>query len=313
MKIAYRRNTLGAASLAMVRTANQIIAEYQALGYTLTLRQLYYRFVAASHIPNQDTEYKRLGDIIGKARYCGLIDWDAIEDRTRNSRANPHWETPGDIIDAAAQSYAVDKWARQPRRVEVWVEKEALAGIVGQVAEEMDVAHLACRGYMSASEMRVAAIRLMRYQRANQKPVIIHLGDHDPSGIDMTRDIEDRLAEFHKHHGYDAPTVNRIALNMDQVQSYNPPPNPAKLTDSRCSSYMDRFGDESWELDALPPDDLANLIRSSIGDYLDVDLYAEDKLTEDEGREQLLAAAARWDEVVAALGSPSTSCAEETQ
>lgn len=300
MKVCYRETNFSAGSMALIQIANEIIEEYQSLGYTLTLRQLYYRFVAGGYIANKDTEYKRLGDVVQKARYAGLIDWDAIEDRTRNVHSNSHWETPHSIVRAAAHSYALDKWADQPYRVEVWVEKEALAGIVAQVAQELDVNYLACRGYMSASEMRVAAQRLMDCQ-PDQAPIILHLGDHDPSGIDMTRDIEDRLREFCEYDGWDCPRVRRIALNMDQVLAYNPPPNPAKLTDSRCTGYMERFGNESWELDALPPNDLADLIRTNVLRFRDEELWAAQLAREEEERRHLQVAADRWSELVAVI------------
>jgi uncharacterized protein (DUF2249 family) len=300
-RVAYRELSFKGGALAVIATANQIIREYQAAGYMLTLRQLYYRFVAGGHIPNKDSEYKRLGEILNRARYAGLVDWDAIEDRTRNTHVNSHWGTPGDIIGSAAYSYAVDKWADQPHRVEVWVEKEALAGIISQVAEAEDCPWIACRGYMSASEMRVSALRLIRYEQAGQRPIILHLGDHDPSGMDMSRDIEERLKEFCWHDGYTGPEVKRIALNMDQVREYNPPPNPAKLTDSRCTGYMERFGDESWELDALPPNDLDALIREWIVEYRDHDLWEAQRERQEREREILTRVSRRWEAVAGFL------------
>lgn len=302
MKRRYRDINLSPGSLAIVQRANQIIAEYQELGYVLTLRQLYYRFVAGGFIPNKDSEYDRLGSIIGKARYAGLVDWDAIEDRTRNLGANSHWDEPADIIDAAARGYAIDKWQDQDNLVEVWVEKEALAGIVSQVCRELDVNWMACRGYMSASEMRVAALRMIEAERDEARnTIILHLGDHDPSGIDMTRDIQDRLREFCEAHGQAGPAVRRIALNMDQVDAYQPPPNPAKLTDSRCAGYMARFGDESWELDALPPNDLADLIRNTVAEYRDDERFEAMRQREAEERENLTRCSEQWEDVVARL------------
>ena len=126
-KLAYVSKDFSAKSLATIDLANRIIDEYRAQGYTLTLRQLYYQFVARDLIPNRVQEYKRLGSVVNDARLAGLIDWEAIEDRTRNLRSLAHWTSPDSIVEACASQYRIDKWARQPVRVEVWIEKEALA------------------------------------------------------------------------------------------------------------------------------------------------------------------------------------------
>ena len=221
---------------------NEIIDEYAADGLTLTLRQLYYQFVARGFIANKQEEYGRLGVVVNNGRLAGLIDWNAIEDRTRNLKGLSHWENPGEIIRAAAEGFQIDHWEGQKIQPEVWIEKEALVGIIVKVCEKLDVPYFACRGYVSQSEMWRASKRFERYRDKNRIPIIIHLGDHDPSGIDMTRDINDRQELF-----IGGVTVKRIALNMDQVEKYSPPPNPAKISDSRFNDYANKFGDESWE------------------------------------------------------------------
>jgi hypothetical protein len=117
-------------SLAIIDAANIIIAEYEAAGFTLTLRQLYYQFVSRDLIENKQTEYKRLGSIINDARLAGLIDWSAIEDRTRNVRTVTTWTEPAEIVKAVAAQYKEDLWDSQDHRVEVWVEKDALLGVI---------------------------------------------------------------------------------------------------------------------------------------------------------------------------------------
>ena len=235
------------ASLSLISHANQIIEEYEAQGFILTLRQLYYQFVARALLANTVRSYKRLGAVISEGRLAGLIDWDSIEDRTRELKEKSHWLSPASVIRAAQRGYRLDRWATQPHYCEVWIEKEALAGVVERICTHLDVPFFACRGYVSQSEQYVAGKRLEG--EACSRPVtIFHLGDHDPSGIDMTRDNDDRLAMF---SGGDNVEVERIALNMDQVEQYHPPPNPAKTTDSRYGAYIERYGEESWELDAL--------------------------------------------------------------
>lgn len=268
-KIVYIPKQFKDSSLELINRANRIIADYEAQGFSLTLRQLYYQMVSRNILPNKQTEYKRLGSIINDARLAGLVSWEAIEDRTRNLQKNTHWDSPKQIVDAAVSQYKVDKWDNQPVRVEVWIEKDALAGVIEGVCRRLDVSYFSCRGYTSASEMWRAAMRLQRYFNAGVHPVILHLGDHDPSGIDMTRDIEERLALL----SGEEVEVQRIALNMDQINQYDPPPNPTKLTDSRASGYISEFGRSSWELDALEPSVIVGLIERHVGFYLDNDLW----------------------------------------
>lgn len=280
-------------SLALIATANSIIAEYEAQGFQLTLRQLYYQFVARAVIPNKQTEYKRLGSIINDARLAGLIDWDAIEDRTRNVRRLNSWDDPAEIVKDAAGWYREDLWRTQPHRVEVWIEKDALVGVIEGVCEENRVPFLACRGYLSQSEQYAAGKRFKRQRLKGQQPIMLHLGDHDPSGIDMTRDNADRLAMFARM----GVEVRRLALNMQQVEQYTPPPNPAKETDSRFEDYAREFGDESWELDALEPAVIAELITTELESIIDRDAWAEAQEAEESHKAQLVQLSDRFDEV----------------
>lgn len=285
-KIKYVARNFSPKSLGLIDTANKIIAEYTAQGFNLTLRQLYYQFVARDVIPNTQREYKNLGSIINDGRLAGVIDWNAIEDRTRNLVSNSHWETPADIVRACANQYQIDKWANQDTRVEVWIEKDALIGVIEKVCQSNDVAYFSCRGYTSQSEIWGAARRLQNFESEGQETVIIHLGDHDPSGKDMTRDIQDRLRLFGAE-----TTVERIALNMDQIRKYKPPPNPCKITDSRANGYIKEFGKSSWELDALEPQTLSKLIQVTIDDYKIGAKWKASVKTENEHKERLSDAA----------------------
>lgn len=302
-------------ALSVIDQANDILHEYERQGYDLTLRQLYYQFVARGLIPNRQAEYNRLGNIVNDARLAGLIDWNHIVDRTRNLRDLPHWNSPAHAIKDMTMYFGIDKWKDQPARIEVWIEKDALLGVIENVCNDLDVPYFSCRGYTSQSEMWGASQRFVNYLHDGQTVHILHLGDHDPSGIDMTRDIEDRIELFIAHHavwGDIVPgitsseafewtcenfSVERIALNMDQVEQYNPPPNPAKLTDSRSSSYVSIHGDESWELDALPPDALADLIRDGVAQHRDEDAWETAVGQEDEYTATLRLVSDKWAEV----------------
>ncbi len=267
MNIKYQEINFRSSSLELIDRINMIIAEYMSKGYELTLRQLYYQLVARDIIPNNERSYKNIGNLVSDARMAGLIDWEAIVDRTRYLRANSHWDSPSDIVEACARSFRYNRWSTQPVYLEVWVEKDALIGVVSKACSSLDVPHFSCRGYVSQTEMWSAAQRLIE-QGESRDTVIIHLGDHDPSGRDMSRDIEERLNIFGAN-----PEFKRIALNMDQIQMYNPPPNPTKVTDSRHVAYMREFGNECWELDALRPEVIDSLIRDTVKGYMDHSLY----------------------------------------
>lgn len=290
MREKYIDHNFRGASLDIVNQANSIIDEYQAEGYKITLRQLYYQFVSRDLLPNKQEAYNRLGTIISKGRLSGLIDWSAIEDRTRSPKQNSHWDSPAEIIETCANSYRIDTRATQDDYVEVWVEKEALAGVIERTAKDLDVLSFACRGYVSQTAMWEAAQRILEQEDSGKTVTILHFGDHDPSGIDMTRDIQDRLDMF----GTEV-NVDRIALNMPQIEQYNPPPNPAKLTDSRCGNYMANYGSQSWELDALEPRTLDRLIRDEVENLTDED--ARELLLEQQEKErtQLQKIADEWD------------------
>jgi len=292
-RIAYEDWQPTGKSLSIVQIASSICAEYAAQGYDLTLRQLYYQFVARDYLPNNQRSYKNLGVTIDRARKAGLLDWDYITDRTRNLRGFHTVDTPGELISEQEAAYFIDLWQDQERRVEVWVEKEALAGVVARSAGRYSADFFSCRGYVSQSELHAAALRHRHYQAQGQRVTVIHLGDHDPSGIDMTRDIEDRLTMFGA-----ATIVDRIALNRDQIDEFNPPPNPAKLTDSRARGYIDEHGASSWELDALDPDTLDQLIRSRIeANITDPESFADQRARQQRGRAMLAEVADRWAEI----------------
>jgi hypothetical protein len=300
-RIAYINKRFNAAHLEMIQKANDLCASYQRQGYKLSLRQLYYQFVARDWISNTVQSYGLLGRVITAARRAGLFDWDYLEDRSRNIRGGDGWmEDPAVIIEPDVFRAAL--WEGQTERAEVWVEKDALVDVVGQAVRGLRVAYFSCRGYTSDSEVWVAAQRLERYIDDGAESVtIFHLGDHDPSGIDMTRDIRERIWLFMNGDGYDANQVEikRIALNMDQVEQYSPPPNPAKSTDSRFAGYIREYGYESWELDALEPSVLAALIQANVAQTItDTEAWDERKAFEEQQKATLKAIKSNYSGVV---------------
>lgn len=262
------------AVLDLIDTIDGIIDEYLTAGFKLTVRQLYYQLVARDIVPNTLQSYKRVANIVNDARVAGRLDWDAIEDRTREFIRQQRWDSPQELLHGTANAYHIDMWRRQRTRVFVVIEKEALVGVLEPTCRGFDVPILAARGYPSGTVLRefVQTDLLPMLEEGRQDAVILHLGDHDPSGIDMTRDLTERLRMFARDYEHQVQ-LRRIALNMEQIAEHRPPPNPAKTTDSRFREYMRRFGNDSWELDALPPQYLAELVEGEIRVHLDMDQW----------------------------------------
>lgn len=296
MKEAFIEKRFNRSSIAIIEHANAIIAEHQAEGYTLTLRQLYYQFVHRKLIANKQSEYKRIGNVINEGRLAGLIDWDAIEDRMRFLRAIPNYEGPSAFIKSQVHQFAEDLWADQAEYCEVWIEKDALSGIIERPCVRYRVPFFACRGYASQSGLYEAGVRLRQYMDDGRKVTVFHLGDHDPSGLDMSRDNDERLNMFTRTLA--GVNLVRLALSQEQIQQFDLPPDPAKLTDSRATAYMDRYGDTSWELDALPSREIERLVVSAIEGVIDMDAFNVAARKEKESRSHLSLVASRWDDAV---------------
>lgn len=264
-KIKYRNLRFSKGVSDLIDRADQIIDDYQRQGYSLTLRQLYYRFVATdANFENTPNSYKRLVKTMTRARYAGRISWDALTDNHRKFNDIYREERIAAAVEGISHHYAPDLWQDQKTHVEVWVEKDALSDVISKPCARHNVAYMACKGYMSATQAWEGAARFTRAQNMGKRCVLLHLGDHDPSGMDMTRDNGARVHEFGAH-----VEVKRLALNMDQIEEYNPPPDPAKVTDSRFEKYADEFGDESWELDALEPKVIDTILDDAIIDLID--------------------------------------------
>jgi hypothetical protein len=250
--------------------------EYSEMGLKLTNREIYYQLVATDAIPNATDVYKRLCVFLTDARYAGYLDWDAIEDRSRNVEMHAEWEGIEDLIESAVASYRLKRWENQPYYLEMYCEKEAGEGKLKPVTDKYHIHFGANKGYSSASMMYEMSRRIREQLWNGKKVVIPYFGDHDPSGLDMIRDIKDRLTEF---IGKDVDLEEKsleivpIALNKEQIEKYKCPPNPAKITDPRAKWYIETYGNVSWELDALKPNVLIELAENAILSYLDIDEY----------------------------------------
>jgi hypothetical protein len=302
MKEYFKNHGFSKEATVLVGHCRRIVDSFQGRGLRLTLRQLYYQLVVANIIPNHEKQYKKLSGVLSDARLMGLIDWSAIEDRIRRPRFPNQFRDLKDLTETAANAYRLDRWEGQAYYVELWVEKDALSGVLAPLANEYHVHLMVNRGYSSQTAMYDSGKRFLtacygeklpyetlakhldaasdsklselmgnvnvldrsKLGDPQKEPVLLYLGDHDPSGEDMVRDIAERLVMFGLH-----VDVRKVALTMEQVKEYDPPPNPAKMTDPRAEKYVQEHGDTSWEVDALPPDALDRTIREALDDLVD--------------------------------------------
>lgn len=319
-----------------------IIARYAKQGYTLTLRQLYYQLVASGCIRNDDVVYKKMSSILDDLRYSGKVAWDAIEDRGRVPYM-PYWvEDIADAIKDTVSAYRLDRQKGQPTVVEVWTEKDAISGILKRATNKYQIRLVVNKGYSSSSAMHLAYSRFAKVLNGGKDVTILYFGDHDPSGLDMLRDIKDRILffiakgdqvntpeikgsnDFYTNYfeneidgdfmelvkdgflsekTYESYTPNDenedryekhadeiytaikmhywatrfkvipMGLTMNQIKEYNPPPNPAKLTDPRSDWYIKEFGQISWEVDALSPNVMSDIVMQGIEEIIDYEMF----------------------------------------
>lgn len=264
-------------TLDLFAAVNGILGEYEG---PLTLRQVYYRLVAAQIIQNTENEYKGLSKHLTRARLAGLVDDSRIIDRVRSTLRVQCWPDLSHFLQTVRRSYRREKWASQDYNLEVWCEKDAVAGVLEPIANEYEIILYPCRGYNSYSALKDAAERIGYIDRPT---VVLYMGDFDPSGQDMPRDIRDRLTE---DFGVQLD-LYVIALTRDQIEAYDLPPAPAKRSDSRAAAFMAKHGDMAVELDALPPNVLQELVRDNVEQFFDKSAFEQQAEIEREEQTKL--------------------------
>ena len=260
---------------ALVVRANEIIENFSEQGYRITLRQLYYQLVQSNYFANVQNNYKKLSEIMTKARWAGYTRLDALYDPGREPIVPPTWYSPEDFVETAADHYHTDRWYGSDQRVELWAEKDAVASVLRPVARQWQVAYQSARGYMGLGAMAQARTRVLEWTAVGATSVIIlYCGDHDASGQDIPRVIQEQFTKL-LHETDTAVDVDVIALTGEQIDLYNPPPQPAKASDSRTTAYMRRHGVSAvWELDALAPNVLSEVASDAIEEFKPMDYDA---------------------------------------
>lgn len=324
MKIAFKQMRVGAERMALMEHAERILTEETEAGFTVTLRTLHYKFVGldlypedwAREVEDRDTgkrvwtknnqlAYDKLGELVNDGRLIGVIDWAKMDDETRGATTVTSWDSPGEIVAAAANQYKINAWQGQPIMPEIWVEKDARIGVIGKVAKDLFCPAFSARGYPSQTSMYDNAERIRRHLKVHDEVRIYYSGDHDPSGLDIPEDIQNRLNIF---LGPDAHrvTVERVALSMAQVKRYKLIDNFAKLSDGRAKKYIEKYGNKSWELDALDSQILYDIVRDQVVAIRDEDTYAKTLAKQKGERKIMQAMKDNWNAVAAFLEGRET-------
>lgn len=279
MKIIYTTKRLSKKRRDMINKIDNIISEYSAKGIQLTVRQCYYQCVSRGIMHNNSASYTKISELIADGRLAGLLDWDAIEDRTRYTRENSHWISPKEIIDDAVEMYQIDTRATQPIYVECWIEKDSLVSILEETCRRLDVPCCSCRGFPSITMLHEASQRFQEHDHS----VLLYAGDHDPSGLTIPESIKKAFNQF----GVDVD-FRRIGITLDQIASLDLVPFPAKVQDKNFKKYVETTGQfQAWELDALPPEMLSAMFENEINSLTDFDKLKQLQRLEQADRLQL--------------------------
>ena len=255
----------------VVEAALEVFEQYDT---AITLRQLYYRLVARLLIPNTINSYKRLSRIMVKAREQGDVPRNCLEDRSRRilGRGDTGYDSAEEYLknklsglQDSWKGFTMPMWEDQPVYLLISLEKDALSRLVSRVGNRYSVRTFPTRGYPSYSYVQTMA-NYMQTRLGGKPTIVLYFGDFDPSGVDIERDLEDRLGRY----GATEYKVKRIALTADQIKQYNLPPMPVKRSDARAEGFMAEHGDKSVELDALDPNLLQDTVEKAILDNISV-------------------------------------------
>ena len=264
------------------------IYEIAAGGHPMTVRQVFYQLSNRGLIDKTEAEYKAtVIRLMGTMRLEGDLPFEWVADNSRWMRKPRTHSSLKNMLDITASAYRRALWDDQHVYVEIWLEKEALSGVVLPVTAKWDVPLMVTRGYPSLTFLHDAGVILGCEDR---EVYLYYFGDWDPSGLDIARNVQERLEDF---SDYADINFERIAVTPEQVHQWSLPTRPTKKTDSRSRS----FEGASVELDAIPPDELRGLVDECIVQHIDTDIYNTTLAAEASERELLQ----NWDRVLSNL------------
>jgi hypothetical protein len=270
-----------AATKALLEQVQAVLAEYAEF-LPLTVRQIYYRLVGAHDYEKTDEAYRRLGEHLTRARRARLIPMTAIRDDGGARHGGTGWTDAAAFLEhirRMAAGYRQDRTAGQPVRLMVLCEAAGMVPQLGRITDPFDIAVISSGGFESVAEQYALA----REIAGEDRPVeILHIGDHDPSGAHLILSLMENIEAFVRELGGEV-RFTRLAVTPEQITQFALPTAPPKPTDNRA------FAGQTCQVEALPPDILANILRSAIAMRLDFSAYERVLEQEETARRRLVA------------------------
>jgi hypothetical protein len=245
------------------KIVDAIVAVFEKFEPPLTVRQVYYQIATLGLVPLSQLGYRQVQRLCVRVRELEIVDWENFADRTRDVIQWEQWDGVSEYAQDVARWYRRDYWRTQPDHVEFWLEKDALSEFIGNTTRPLGVPLYTARGFASVTFIHEAAAAL---ENIDKPKFIYYLGDHDPSGISIEKSLCERLEDFGADFHF-----RRLAVTLDDIEAFNLKPLQAKKTDSRYQSYKENFGDQTIELDALPPNELRRRVTSAIHSHINHD------------------------------------------
>ena len=299
-----------ASTVALERAASDVLA---ASPYAMTLRQLYYALISAGALPKVEAAYGRLKRVMRELREDGTVPWEWLVDHTRSVFQARTWDGLAGLLADSARLYRRDLMRSQPVAIQLWAESDSIGSVIARTADRYTIPTFIGRGYSARGYLWAAAQDAVQAHQAGKQVHILHVGDHDPSGEDIFRDVSETLrlyaiavetarpaahirdvlalraeawciGDIAEVLALETPwlSCDRLALTADQIEEYGLPVRPPKTSDVRAARFTGRG---SVEVEALPVDVLLAIVEEAILARIDAGALAAAELAEESERE----------------------------
>lgn len=239
----------------LIQAANEVLSAE----HPMTIRQLFYRLVSILNLNNCRADYQKLSRVMTQARESGEIDPEWIVDRSKPEIIPNVWEDVRGYLKTVSRGYKRNYWRDQPHYTEVWIEKDSLTGSIDETIEELGITLRTHRGYGSTTKkLEIASL----FDSIDKPMTIFYIGDFDPSGVDIERDLLQKVKRYMKSDR--RIILKRLGILREDIEQFNLPPLRVKERDPRAKGFCQAYGTDVVEADALPPTELRSRIKEAV-------------------------------------------------